>query len=127
MATVGGPIVELTLSGRYFKVAEDAESNRKLGGFENEVAMNGDGSARLVKTRVPWGADGLTVDCDDFNDDQQFLQSLADRNDFFAITVGYASGSIFQGNGQITGEIAFSSKQATATVALQGTGTFTKQ
>lgn len=127
MPAIGGPIIELTLSGRYYSVAEDAESNRKLGGFENEVPMNGDGTGRLVKTRVAWGADGLTVACDDFNDDQQFLQSLSDRNDFFAITVGYASGSIFQGNGQITGEIAFSSKNATATVALMGTGTFTKQ
>lgn len=127
MGGVGGPISELTLKGRYFSVAEDAESNRKLGGFENEVSMNGDGTARLIKTRVPWGADSLTVDCDDENKDQEFLQNLADTKEFFAITVGYASGSIFQGNGQITGEIAFSSKKATATVALQGTGTFTKQ
>ena len=127
MTAIGGPIVELTLSGRYFSVAEDAESNRKLGGFENEVSMNGDGTGRLVKSRVSWSADGLTVSCDDFNEDHEFLQSLADRNDFFAITVGYASGAIFQGTGQITGEIAFSSKQSTATVALQGTGTLTKQ
>lgn len=127
MPAVGGPIVGLTLSGRYFSVAEDAESNRKLGGFENEVPMNGDGTGRLVKTRVPWSADGLTVACDDDNDDQQFLQSLADRNDFFAATVDYASGSIFQGNAQIVGEIAFSSKQATATVGLMGAGTFTRQ
>jgi len=127
MATVGGPITGFTLNGRYFSVAEDAESNRKLGGFENEVSMNGDGTARLVKTRVPWGADGLTVSCDDFNDDQQFLQDLANGADFFASTVEYASGAIFQGNAQIVGEIAFSSKNATATVALQGAGTFTKQ
>ena len=127
MANVGGPITGLTLNGRYFSVAEDAESNRKLGGFENEVAMNGDGTARIIKTRVPWGADGLTISCDDFNDDQQVLQSLANRSDFFAATVEYASGSIFQGDAQIVGEIAFSSKNATATMALQGTGTFTKQ
>lgn len=127
MTAVGGPIVGSTLNGRYFSVAEDAESNRKLGGFENEVSMNGDGTARIIKTRVPWGADGLTVSCDDFNDDQQFLQSLADRNVFFPATVDYASGSIFQGDAQIVGEIAFSSKNATATMALQGTGTFTRQ
>jgi hypothetical protein len=127
MTAIGGPIIDLSLGGRYYSVSEDAESNRKLGGFENEVPMNGDGTARLVKTRVAWGADGLTLACDDFEDDQQFLQSLADRKGFFEITVGYASGSIFQGNGQIVGELAFSSKQSTATVALQGTSTFTKQ
>ena len=127
MAAVGGPIVELSLSGRAFSVAEDAESNRKIGGFENEVQMNGDGTGRLIKTLVPWGADGLTVKCDDGNGDHEFLQELADRNDFFSITVGYVSGAIWQGEGQIVGEIAYSSKNAVATIALQGTGTFTKQ
>ena len=127
MAAVGGPITELSLSGRSFSVAEAAESNRKIGGFENEVQMNGDGTGRLIKTLVPWGADGLTVKCDDGNGDHEFLQELADRNDFFAITVGYVSGAIWQGDGQIVGEVAYSSKNATATVALQGTGTFTKQ
>jgi hypothetical protein len=127
MAGIGGPIADLTLSGRYVSVAEDAESNRKLGGFENEVQMNGDGTGRLIKTRVPWSADGLTVNVDDDNGDQEFLQDLANRNDFFELTVGYVSGAIFQGTGQIVGEIAYSSKNATATVALMGTGTFTKQ
>jgi hypothetical protein len=127
MAGIGGPIADLTLNGRYFSVAEDAESNRKIGGFENEVQMNGDGTGRLIKTLVPWGADGLTVNVDDENGDQEFLQNLANLNDFFPITVGYVSGAIWQGNGQTVGELAYSSKNATATVALQGTGTFTKQ
>lgn len=127
MTAVGGPIADLTLKGRYFSVAEDAESNRKLGGYENEVQMNGDKTGRLIKTLVPWGADGLTVSVDDDNGDQEYLQNLANLNDFFEITVGYVSGAIWQGNGQIVGEIANSSKNATATVALQGTGTFTKQ
>lgn len=127
MAGIGGPIADLTLKGRYFSVAEDAESNRKIGGFENEVQMNGDRTGRLIKSAVPWGADGLTVACDDDNEDQEFLQNLANENGFFAITVGYVSGAVWQGDGQIVGEIAYSSKNATATVALKGTGIFTKQ
>lgn len=127
MSGIGGPIGELTLSGRYFSVAEDAESNRKIGGDENEVQMNGDGTARLIKTVVAWSNDGLAVSCDDDNKDQEFLQSLADRKGFFDITVGYNNGAIWQGTGQIVGEIAYSSKNATATVALVGTGKFTQQ
>lgn len=128
MTAVGGPIVGLSMSGRPFSVAEDAESNRKLGGDENEVQLNGDGiTGRLIKTLVPWMADGLAVSCDDDNGDHEFLQSLADRNDFFAITAEYASGAIWQGTGQIVGEIPFSSKNSTIPITLSGIGKFTQQ
>ena len=66
MTAVGGPIASVSLRGRYFSVAEDAESNRKLGGFKNEIQMNGDKTGRLIKSAVPWSADGLTLSCDDF-------------------------------------------------------------
>lgn len=124
---VGGPITELSLAGRDLSVAEDAESNRKIGGNENEVQMNGDGTARLIKTLVPWSADGLAINCADDDEVHEFLQGLADRNDFFPIVVGYASGAIWQGDGQIVGEIPYSSKNTTIPISLMGTGTFTQQ
>ena len=37
MAAVGGSIQEVILAGRTFAVAADAEAQRKLGGWENEV------------------------------------------------------------------------------------------
>ena len=83
MAAVGGSIESITLDGRNFAVAADAEAQRKLGGFENEVQSNGDGTARLIKTRVPLSLDGLTLEIDDDRADQEFLQELSNRNDFF--------------------------------------------
>jgi len=124
---VGGSIESVSLSGRYFAVAADAESNRKLGGSENEVQANGDRSARLIKTITPFKLDGLTLDVDDLNGDQEFLQELADRNDFFSINITYASGSIYQGSAQITDELQYSNSNATASVTLEGTATLTKQ
>ena len=61
MAAIGGSLESVSLDGREFPVAADAEVQRKLGGFENEVQASGDGSARMVKTRVPWSLDGLVV------------------------------------------------------------------
>ena len=71
MAAVGGSIESVNLSGREFAVAADAEAQRKLGGFENEVQANGDGTARLIKTRVPLSLDGLTIEIDDDRGDQE--------------------------------------------------------
>ena len=127
MAAVGGSIESISLGGRIFAVAADAEAERKLGGFENEVQANGDGTARLIKTRVPLSISGLTVEVDDFRGDAEFLQALADRPDFFPIAITYAGGLVYQGTAQIVDETASSSQNATASISLSGPGRLTKQ
>lgn len=124
---VGGSIESVTLDGREFPVATDAEAQRKLGGFENEVQANGNGTARLIKTRVPLSIDGLTVEVDDDRGDQEFIQGLADRNDFWPLAITYASGNTYQGTAQIVGENPASSQSATQAISLMGPGVLTKQ
>lgn len=127
MAAVGGSIESVSMNGRNFAVAADAESQRKLGGFENEVQANGDGNARIIKTRVPLMIDGLTIEVDDSRGDHEFLQSLANENDFFPVGITYASGVTYQGRAIITGELQASSQNATAAVSLSGPGVLTRQ
>ena len=127
MAATGGSIESMNLDGREFAVAADAESQRKLGGFENEVQANGNGTARLIKTRVPLSLDGLTLEIDDDRADSEFLQELTNRNDFFPVVISYASGISYQGTAQIVGETQTSSQNATAAVSLMGPGVLTKQ
>jgi hypothetical protein len=125
--SASGSIQEITLKSRRFPVAADADGSRKLGGFENEVQANGDGSVRLVKTRVPLKFDGLQVEIDDGKGDQEFLQGLADSNELFELTVTLVSGNTYQGVGQITGEIVFSTQSGTATLTLEGQAKLTIQ
>lgn len=124
---VGGSIESVTLAGRVFPVAADADVNRKLGGFENEVLANGDGSARLQKTRVPASLANLVLSVDDDRGDHEYLQGLADGQDFFPATISLASGVIWQGTLQIQGEFLYATMTATATVNLSGTGKLSKQ
>lgn len=123
----GGSIESVGLAGRTFSVAADAESNRKLGGWENETQPNGDGTARLIKTRVAWLIDGLTLSVDDLRGDQEYLQDLKDRLDFFPIDITYASGAVYSGLGQVAGEEQTSSMSTTASVTLSGPGKLTRQ
>lgn len=127
MTAIGGSIESVTLDGRTFAVPADVEAQRKIGGFENEVQSNGDGTARLIKTRVPLAIDGLTVVIDDSRGDDEFLQDLADRNDYFPFAMTLASGVTWQGTTQITGEKQTSSQSAAATVSLMGPGRLTRQ
>lgn len=128
MAAVGGSIEGLSLDGRIFPVAADADANRKLGGWENEVQANGDGmTARIIKTRVPLSLDGISLSIDDTRGDAEFLQELQDKKDFFAISITYASGVTYMGTAIITGEVTVSSQNTTASVSLSGPGKLTRQ
>lgn len=126
MAT-GGSIETVTLAGRSFAVAADADVERELGGFTNEVQANGDGTARLIKLRVPWTLGGLTLAIDDDAGDPEFLQGLSDRNDFYPIAVTYPSGAVYQGTGAVTDNIPTSSQSTTAAIKLMGPQKLTKQ
>lgn len=125
--SAGGSIQEITLKNRRFAVAADAESNRKLGGFENQVVPNGDGSVRVIKTRVPFRLDGLVVSIDDNAGDQEYLQELADSLELFPVTITLANGNTYQGTAQITGEIQTSTMNTTATIVLEGSAKLTVQ
>ena len=125
--SVGGSIQEVSLNGRIFAVAADADSNRKLGGFNNEFQSNGNGTGRLIKTREGWMLDGLALDTDDIRADHEFLQDLADLKEFFVVLITYVSGVSMQGRGQITGDFQTSSQNATTPVTLNGPGKLTKQ
>jgi hypothetical protein len=127
MAMVGGPIKGMSLGGRVVSVDEAAEISRGIGGDNNEVLMNGDETGRLIKTLVPWKEDGISAACDDDLELHEYIQGLANRNGFFPITTEYRNGSIWQGDGQIVGEILYSSKNTTITFNVAGTGRFTQQ
>ena len=127
MPAVGGSLESVTLDGREFPVAADVEAQRKLGGWENEVLANGNGTARLIKTRVPLSIEGLVVEVDDSRGDHEFLQALADRLDFFPAGLTYASGITWQASAQITGDMQASSQSASAAVSLMGPGIITQQ
>ena len=127
MPATGGSIESLTLDGRNFPVAADAEAQRKLGGWENEVQANGDSSARLIKTRTPLSLSGVVLEVDDSRGDHEFIQGLANRKDYFPVAITYASGLTYQGRAQLTGELQASSQNATMPVSLTGPGILTPQ
>jgi len=127
MPAVGGSIESVTLDGREFAVTADADATRKLGGFENEFSMNGNGTGRVIKTRVGWSLDGVVIETDDSRSDQEFVQELADRNTEWPVATTYASGITYQGSGILVGENGASSQSASQTVSLMGSGKLTPQ
>jgi hypothetical protein len=127
MTAIGGSLESVNIGGRPFPVAADAEVQRKIGGFENEVQANGDGSARIIKTRMPLKMEGVTLVIDDSRGDHEYLQDLANSPDFFNVNFTYVSGITWQGRAQITGDFQSSSQNATASATFEGPGVLTRQ
>lgn len=116
----GGSIESVSIKNRIFSVAADADAERDLGGFTVERMSNGDGSVRRKKTRKPWMLSGLTLSIDDNNQDQEFLQGIADGEEEVAITVTYVSGITYGGTGGLEGDLKFGNQNTTADVTLAG-------
>ena len=127
MAAIGGPIENVSINGRIFTVAADADTQRKLGGNMLDTGHNGDGTSRILVTKESWGIEGLMLVCDDDRDDQGFIQELNKRPKFSDITITYASGAVWSGSGLVAGDNTFSNLTSTMTVSLKGSGELTRQ
>ena len=127
MSAIGGSVREIGLDGRLFALAADANLSLNLGGYDNETQVNGDGTARLVKTRVPATLSDINVNMDLARGDLDYLQELRDRSGYWPIYVTLVDGTTYQGVAQINGELVYSTMSATAQFGLSGPGTWTRQ
>lgn len=124
---VGGSIQEVTIAGRTFAATSDNDSSRNLGGKQNENQPNGNGTTRLIQNTMGWSITGLSLAINDLNDDQEFIQDLADSKEYHPMSVTYASGAVYQGTGQVLGEINFSNQSTTVGLDLGGPNKLERQ
>lgn len=122
MASVGS-VQELSIDGRRFTPPADNDIGRVLGGFENEVLPNGDGSVRLKKERKPFKLDSVQAASDDELGDQEYLQEVADRHNLVPINITLVDGRVYQGVGQVIGEISYSTMNGLTSFGLSGQAT----
>jgi hypothetical protein len=128
MAAIGGPLESVSIDGREFAVAGDADVNRKLGGKENEFQLNGNQTTgRVIQTPVSWKLDAIPLEMDDARGDQEFVQAIASAGALVDNTATNAAGETYQGRGIPTGELQKSEGSTTMPTTLEGPGSLTKQ
>lgn len=124
---VGGSIISVSIRGRIFSVAADADVNLDLGGYSNEIQSNGDGSVRNIQTRKPWMLENIALVVDHDRNDLKFLQDTADSHTLHPITIELVSGHVYQGKGTVTGDVKLSTQSTTVPVTLAGKEKLTQQ
>lgn len=124
---IGGPVTEISVGGRIFTSASDADVSVDLGGFTPTREMNGNGTSRKIKTPKPWMCEGVQVSVDSDNGDLEFLQANANSNSDSVFTVTFADGNVYQGSGSVDGDVKLSTANTTTTLNFGGSGNLTKQ
>ena len=117
---VKGAMRALSILGRPFKVAHDGSGNKDVGGRNNELAMNGDSSFRVLQTVMPGSMNDLQVEIDDSRGDQEFLQGIANAGLPVPVVATYASNISYTGNLVITGELKADEATGLMPLSFQG-------
>jgi len=117
---IHGAMRTFTYDGRAFKVAHDGSGNKVIGGRNNEVAMNGDGSFRGIQTVMPGSFSDIGIEIDDSRGDQEFLQDHANAGLPKPAVATYASNISYTGDLVITGEIQKDENTGLVSLSLQG-------
>ena len=123
--SIAGAMRSLTINGRAFKVAHDGSGNKAMGGRNNEVAMNGDASFRVIQTLMPGSFSDIQVEADDSRGDQEFLQGLSNDGLPVPVVATYAANISYTGDLVISGEIAKDENTGLISINFQG-GELTK-
>jgi hypothetical protein len=120
-----GPFESHTIAGRRFVCDGDDDAVLQMNGKNNELKPNGDGTNRVIQSRVPGVLEGSNVTFDPEAGDIEFLEDIQNKGKFVDYSGTTNDGTIYSGSVVITGELKFSFKNGTVPVTLSGT--FEKQ
>lgn len=127
MTIIAGSVQECSIKSRIFQVPADTDVKLKLGGKTNEGIPLGSGRSYVKQTAMVGEISGLIVALDHDNDDLQFLQDIANGGGFVPVTVTFADGNTFAGNGQIGGDLEGSTDKSSVELKLFAETVFAKQ
>jgi len=132
MGAIGGDILELSFSNDdagsgtlYLKSGET--SNFDLGGFRNEVNVDGAGQTIRKMNRAPWMFEG-TVSWDmNTREDMEKLNDVAASLNETTWDITHINGSVYTGTGTIDGDLQGDGNEGTISLTIKGGGKLTKQ
>jgi hypothetical protein len=121
MATVrGGDIRQVTIDGREFDAAAGSSWTYKLGGFDNETTINGNGVLTVTQRRMTAGIGDAAISIDPERGDLEFIQALKNSGRAVPVTMTLADNSTYSGSLVVTGETQANAGDGQTTLELRG-------
>jgi len=120
-ANTHGALKRIQINGRPFAVSGENAGNRVLGGRENEVSKNGDGTTRILQKEVTWKLSDVEISTDMAG--HQFVQDIANAGEEVPIMWTLANNAIVAGIGIPTGPIEFDQMTGLLKCTFEGSST----
>jgi hypothetical protein len=120
VAVRGGTPLGLTVNGKTFDIAADANPTVMTGGFENEAAITGNGNLHVNRNRKLAGFEGLDISIDPSRGDFEYLQQLADNGEPVNVVLTLASGKSYGGFLSVDSTLEYAGGDGTASLSMHG-------
>jgi hypothetical protein len=117
---ISGPVESITIAGRRFPTDGEDAGKITLSGFKNEVKFNGDGSKRMIRSRVSGSIKDLNVQVTHQNKDLEYMRDKQSTSDFFDVSLTLTDGTTYAGSMQFVEEIEEDTQQGTISISLEG-------
>jgi hypothetical protein len=119
-SNISGPVESIVFAGRRFPLDGEDAVKITLSGMKNEIKFNGDGSRRIIRSRVHGSIKDANVQITHGNHDLEYLRELQSTADFFDVSVTLCDGTIYAGEMQFVDDITEDTQQGVAAVSLEG-------
>ena len=117
---ISGPVESIIFAGRRFPIDGEDAAKITLSGMKNEIKFNGDGSRRIIRSRVHGSIKDVNVQITHGNHDLEYLRGLQSTSDFFDVSITLCDGTIYAGSMQFIDDITEDTQQGVAAVSLEG-------
>jgi hypothetical protein len=120
MSVRAGDIRQFTVGGREFDPAAESNWTIRLGGFNNEVALTGNGVAHVTQRRQTAGIADAEVSADPSRQDLEYLQDIKDSGETVPVNMTLVDGTTYSGSLYIVGELEHNTGEGTVSMELRG-------
>lgn len=117
---LAGDIRQFIIDGRAFSPQAGSSWNVELGGYDNEVSRTGNGNLFAKQATVPGKVENAAVHLDPSKGDFEFLKERKDSAKLFPFSISLAGGTVYSGEGIISGSTVFNTGDGLATVSIMG-------
>jgi hypothetical protein len=129
--SASGDTLEITIEhpdvgSRNFSTKADQDVIKDIGGYTAELQMNGNGTGHKKMSAKPWELSGIESETDDIAGDQEFLQAVQDSPDLATITWQHILGTVYSGQGTLTGDLKHNTNAGYTGLSIMGPGKFKK-
>ena len=108
------------VGSKIFAVKAGEDITQDLGGYTSELMVNGNLTGHKSMSAKAWELSGVSLEADAGDGSLEFLQDISDSPKLSTIVWSHINGSVYKGQGTVTGDLKAGTKEGYVQVTIQG-------